>query len=118
MRLGTMRASTRTEPELAIAGSTSEGERGVVTGPPATSLSGFGGLGLDGIMGSEDSEGVGASPLGEGRRGEMSGDNVGNGESGSGAAGRVAGAAGVVTGDESGASGRDAGAAEMVEMWS
>lgn len=99
-------------------GSTAEDERGFETGPPEASPSGFGGLGLEGIMGSEESaEGVAAPPLGEGRRGVMSGENAGDGECGSGASGRVAGAVGVVTGDESGASGRDDGAAEMVKTW-
>lgn len=117
MRLGNTRASTWTESDPATAGSTPEGTRDAAMGLPAASPSGFGGLGLEGIMGREDSAGVAASPLGDGRRGKMSGDSAGDGVWGSGAPGRVAGAAGIITGDESGAGGRDAGAAEMVEMW-
>lgn len=74
-----MRASTGTKPELPAKGSTVEGASGVDTGPPAASPSGFGGLGLEGIMGGEEdsSAGVAASPLGEGKRGVMSGDSAG-----------------------------------------
>lgn len=114
--VGDETASTRTESDSAMADSSPGGTRGVDTGLPAASSSGFGGLGLEGIMGSEDSVGVAASPLGEGSRGEMSGDNAGDGEWDSGLPGGVDGAAGIVTGDKSGDDGKEAGAAEMVEM--
>lgn len=59
-------------------GRTSDGEN-AVPGPGASSIaSGFGGLGLEGIKGTDDSEGESSEPLGEGKRGLISGDNVGD----------------------------------------
>ncbi|KAK4418192.1 hypothetical protein Salat_2231900 [Sesamum alatum] len=69
-----------------------------IPGPGATIASGFGGLGLDGIRGIEDSLGERSEPPGEGKRGAISGDNAGGGED-NGAIG----------------SGNNAGAAEIVE---
>ena len=51
-------------------------------GPGAIMSSGFGGLGLEGIVGmSEPAAGVGNTPPGEGNSGAMSGDNSWKGES-------------------------------------
>ncbi|KAF3457299.1 hypothetical protein FNV43_RR01956 [Rhamnella rubrinervis] len=44
-------------------------------GPGATKSSGFGGLRLEGMLGIEDPIGVGNTPPGEGKSGEMSGDS-------------------------------------------
>ncbi|KAK3004152.1 hypothetical protein RJ639_019048 [Escallonia herrerae] len=63
-----------------------------ILGPGANMSSGFGGLGLEGMMGSEDSDGESPEPLGEGKRGVMSGERVGTGED-KGAFGKIAGAA-------------------------
>lgn len=58
--------------------------------------SGLGGLGLEGMVGSEDSVGE-RSPLpGEGNRGVMSGDKAGGGEESGGSVGSNAGAAEIV----------------------
>lgn len=43
--------------------------------------SGFGGLGLEGMVGMSEPAGVGNAPPGEGNSGEMSGDNTWKGES-------------------------------------
>jgi hypothetical protein len=43
--------------------------------------SGFGGLGLEGIVGISEPAGVGKAPPGEGKSGEISGDNTWKGES-------------------------------------
>lgn len=56
--------------------------------------SGFGGLRLAGMVGSDDSEGGSATPPGEGNKGVMSGDRAG---------------------EDTGTLGNNAGAAEMVE---
>ncbi|KAJ7977495.1 Major capsid protein [Quillaja saponaria] len=62
-------------------------------GPPAAVESGFGVLGLEGIMGNEeDSLGEKATPPGEGNRGVISGDIV----EATGATGKTAGAADIV----------------------
>lgn len=66
------------------------------TGPGAPIASGFGGLGLEGIVGNEDSLGESSAPPGEGNRGLMSGDKAG--------------------GEAKGAPGSNAGAAEIVEV--
>ena len=65
-------------------------------GTGASIASGFGGLGLEGIVGKEDSLGESSEPPGEGKRGVMSGDKAG--------------------GEAKGASGNNAGAAESVEV--
>lgn len=56
-----------------------EGER-AESGPRETTSSGFGGLGLEGMVGMEDPVGTGSTPPGEGKRGIMSGDNGGRGD--------------------------------------
>lgn len=61
-----------------------------------TASSGFGGLGFEGMMGSDESDGASGSPPGDGNRGTISGDRAGDT-------------------DGEGASGSNAGAAEMVE---
>ena len=61
-------------------------------GPGAAMASGFGGLGLEGMVGSEDSAGESGTPAGEGNRGEMSGEREGEGEE-RGELGRYAGEA-------------------------
>lgn len=66
------------------------------TGPAAGSIrSGFGGLGLEGIVGSDDSAGEGTPAPVVGDTGSMSGDKLG--------------------GEDKGASGKNAGAADIVE---
>lgn len=46
------------------------------SGPGARNLSsGFGGLGLEGMVGMEEVVGEGNTPPGEGKRGEMSGES-------------------------------------------
>jgi len=57
-------------------------------------ISGFGGLGLEGIVGNEESDGEKATPPGEGNSGSISGD---------------------IAGEKRGASGNVVGAAEIVE---
>lgn len=72
------------------------GER-AESGPGATeaapSSSGFGGLGLEGMVGMSEPVGVGRTPPGEGKRGAMSGDTSwkGDREDGDGDGERVAG---------------------------
>ncbi|KAJ0052821.1 hypothetical protein Pint_01064 [Pistacia integerrima] len=66
------------------------------SGPGAIITSGFGGLGLEGIVGRDDSVGEGAIPLGVGNKGVMSGDKVGVEAMGIGALGKNAGAADIV----------------------
>ncbi|PWA74758.1 hypothetical protein CTI12_AA243050 [Artemisia annua] len=61
-------------------GSEPDGERAIVLGPKVDMSSGLGGLGLEGIVGSEDSLGESPLPLGEGNKGVMSGDKAGEGE--------------------------------------
>lgn len=63
------------------------------SGPGATVTSGFGGLWLEGIVGTDDSDGGTALPPGEGNSGEMSGDRAGEY---TGAPGKTAGAAEIV----------------------
>lgn len=63
-------------------------------GPGATIASGFGGLRLEGIVGSEESLGASSEPPGEGNRGVISGDSGG---------------------EDIGGFGSNAGAAEIVE---
>lgn len=63
-------------------------------GPGATVSSGFGGLGLDGMVGRDDSAGESGTPPGEGNKGEISGDKVG--EEDRGAPGSNAGAADIL----------------------
>ncbi|XP_047157824.1 uncharacterized protein LOC124828543 [Vigna umbellata] len=50
-------------------------------GPGAIKSSGFGGLGLEGIVGMSEPVGVGNTPPGEGNSGAMSGDNSLKGDS-------------------------------------
>lgn len=52
---------------------------GARPGPGAAMASGLGGLGLEGISGTEESLGERSEPPGEGNRGVMSGDNAGGG---------------------------------------
>ncbi|MED6132149.1 hypothetical protein PIB30_016571 [Stylosanthes scabra] len=50
-----------------------------ITDPPGLAMeSGFGGLGLEGIVGNEDSEGVKAALPGVGNKGSISGESVGD----------------------------------------
>lgn len=63
----------------------------------ASIASGFGGLRLEGIVGSEESLGASSEPPGEGNRGVISGESAGNG------------------GEDNGGFGSNAGAAEIVE---
>lgn len=69
-----------------------------IPGPGASKSSGFGGPGLEGIVGSEDSVGEGAMvlPPGVGNNGVMSGDRLGADVEGKGALGKNAGAADIV----------------------
>lgn len=60
---------TADEPGKAPNGATAE-SRG-----PTSSLSGFGGLGFEGIIGKDDSVGEGTTPPEEGRRGATSGES-------------------------------------------
>lgn len=55
---------------------------GEKAGPGAAMASGFGGLGLEGMVGKEESVGESWEPEGEGKRGVISGDKAGEGESG------------------------------------
>ncbi|KAL3644824.1 hypothetical protein CASFOL_010004 [Castilleja foliolosa] len=70
----------------------------VIAGPGANIASGFGGLGLDGIKGIEDSLGESPGPPGDvGKRGLISGDIVGDGDdNGEIESGKIAGAAEIV----------------------
>ncbi|KAI3829606.1 hypothetical protein L1987_03732 [Smallanthus sonchifolius] len=52
----------------------------MVLGPKDDMSSGLGGLGLEGMVGRDDSLGESSPPLGEGNRGVMSGDKAGEGE--------------------------------------
>ncbi|KAL8234286.1 hypothetical protein R6Q59_020386 [Mikania micrantha] len=61
-------------------GSEPDGETAKVLGPKDDMSSGLGGLGLDGMVGSDDSVGESSPPPGEGNRGVMSGDRAGEGE--------------------------------------
>lgn len=72
------------------------------SGPGAAITSGFGGLGLDGIVGSDDWVGERGTRRGEGNNGVISGDRVGEDDD-----------RGL-----SGAPGNNAGAADMVENFS
>jgi len=45
------------------------------SGPDATTSSGLGGLGVDGMVGTDDTVGEGSTPPGEGSSGAMSGDS-------------------------------------------
>lgn len=67
-----------------------------IPGPGATIASGFGGLGLDGIRGREDSLGESSEPPGVGKRGAISGDNAGGEDNGAIGSGNNAGAAEIV----------------------
>lgn len=51
------------------------------SGPGAIISSGFGGLGLEGMVGMSEPVGVGNTPPGEGNSGAMSGDNSWKGDS-------------------------------------
>lgn len=53
------------------------------SGPGAANSSGFGGLGLEGMVGMADPVG-GTTPPGEGKSGRMSGDNSRKGDRGGG----------------------------------
>nr|DAD37925.1 TPA_asm: hypothetical protein HUJ06_008566 [Nelumbo nucifera] len=66
------------------------------SGPNETISSGFGGLGLEGMVGRDDTVGEVFAPPGVGNNGSMSGDNAGEGA-------------------ESGGFGKKAGAADMAE---
>lgn len=87
------RGTIATEEE---AGKASAGK--AIPGPGASKSSGFGGPGLEGIVGSEDSVGEGAMvlPPGVGNNGVMSGDKLGADVDGKGALGKNAGAADIV----------------------
>ncbi|KAK1426712.1 hypothetical protein QVD17_15391 [Tagetes erecta] len=56
------------------------GEMAMVFGPKDVMSSGLGGLGLEGMMGSDDSVGASSPPLGVGNKGVISGDKAGEGE--------------------------------------
>ena len=64
------------------------------SGPGAKILSGLGGLGVEGIVGNDESVGEGAIPLGVGNKGSISGGKLG--EEARGALGKNAGAADIV----------------------
>lgn len=64
-----------------------------MTEPGTPMASGFGGLGLAGIVGMEESEGEKAALPGEGKSGSISGERVGEAR---GAAGNTVGAADMV----------------------
>lgn len=66
-----------TEEEI---GSEPDGEMAMVLGPNDEMSSGFGGLGLEGMVGKDDSLGESSPPLGEGNKGVMSGDKAGEGD--------------------------------------
>ncbi|KAG6748513.1 hypothetical protein POTOM_048439 [Populus tomentosa] len=78
------------------AGKDPEGEIENLAGPGATMSLGFGGLGLEGMVGRDDSVGEGAPAPGVGSKGSTSGDKVG--------------------GEDKGATGKNAGAADIVEI--
>lgn len=79
-----------------------------ITGPGADMASGFGGLGLEGIVGNEDSVGESSEPPGEGNRGVMSfsGELAGDGEA-KGESGNNEGAAEIVEAGNVGCCGRE-----------
>ncbi|KAK1428223.1 hypothetical protein QVD17_17052 [Tagetes erecta] len=52
----------------------------IVLGPNDVMSSGLGGLGLEGIVGRDDSLGESSLPLGVGNKGVMSGDKAGEGD--------------------------------------
>ncbi|MED6220311.1 hypothetical protein PIB30_043669 [Stylosanthes scabra] len=82
----------------AKAGIDSEGGK-AMTDPPGLAMeSGFGGLGLEGIVGNEDSEGVKAALPGVGNKGSISGESVGDtiGEEEDSTLGNTVGAAEIV----------------------
>ncbi|XP_020991627.1 uncharacterized protein LOC110278063 [Arachis duranensis] len=64
--------------EGARAGIDSEGGKAITDPPGLVMESGFGGLGLEGIVGNEDSEGVKAALPGVGNKGSISGESVGD----------------------------------------
>ncbi|KAL3572448.1 hypothetical protein D5086_026352 [Populus alba] len=78
------------------AGKDPDGEIENLAGPGATMSLGFGGLGLEGMVGRDDSVGEGAPAPGVGSKGSISGDEVG--------------------GEDKGATGKNAGAADIVEI--
>uniref|UniRef100_A0A803Q592 Uncharacterized protein n=1 Tax=Cannabis sativa TaxID=3483 RepID=A0A803Q592_CANSA len=61
----------------AVAVETGIGPNGEKAGPAAVAAnsSGFGGLGLEGMVGTDETVGVGKTPPGEGRSGVISGDS-------------------------------------------
>lgn len=77
------------------AGKEPDGEIDDPAGPGASTSSGFGGLGFEGMVGIDDSVGEGAPTPGVGNNGSISGDKVG--------------------GENEGASFKNAGAADIVE---
>ena len=90
------RASFRGPDEVAEeAGKDPDGGK-VIPGPGATKASGFGGLGLEGMVGSEDSAGESGCFPGVGKRGVMSGDRAGDNGAVKGPPGKTAGAAEMV----------------------
>lgn len=70
------------------------------SGPDANS-SGFGGLWVDGMVGTDDSDEAGTTPPGEGKSGVMSGDNSWKGDRGGRGFFRNGGIAGIVEALES-----------------
>lgn len=81
---------------MALKGSV-EGAPAAAVGPGATTSSGLGGLGLEGMVGIDPAGARPLPPAGDGKRGVMSGDS---------------------SGDEAGPPGSTAGAAEMVDIFS
>ena len=65
------------------AGNAPRGEK-AESGPGATTSSGLGGLGVEGMVGTDDTVGEGSTPPGEGNSGAMSGDSSWKGDSGGG----------------------------------
>jgi len=65
------------------AGNAPRGEK-AESGPGATTSSGLGGLGVEGMVGTDDTVGEGSTPPGEGNSGAMSGDSSWRGDSGGG----------------------------------
>lgn len=68
--------SSLTEEE---SGNSPDGEN-AIPGPGAANASGLGGLGLEGMVGTEESLGARSGPPGVGNRGVISGDNAGGKE--------------------------------------
>ncbi|MBA0785816.1 hypothetical protein Gotri_026577 [Gossypium trilobum] len=85
--------STEAKETAVDAGKDPDGE-GAKPGPGANILSGLGGLGLEGIVGNDDSVGEGAIPLGVGSKGSISGGKLG--EEDRGEVGKNAGAADIL----------------------